>query len=209
MNNVKTEKPKTDYLIPLEAITKTISLYEQAKLDKNGVTMNVLAETWQAQVEKDNFSKEWEGLFFKTQQIQPSSDGGISYGGGNQLEDSKDVAHKDSIKTKARVQIRDESDGQTLLGSVCFVKKRGFGSRVFVNCGTEEKPLYKVYPGRTFRTAAKKWSRDKSFACDLLAPETPIREIKLMAWISAGLDHYYVVNVGNTAFLLTKRMLTK
>lgn len=209
MNNVKTEKPKTDYLIPLETITKTMSLYEQAKLDKDGVTMNVLAEIWQAQVERDTFPKEWEGLFSKTQQIQPSGDGGISYGGGIQLEDSEDVAHKGSIKTKAGVQIRDESDAQTLLGSVCFVKKRGFGSRVFVNCGTEEKPLYKVYPGRTFGAAAKKWLRDESFACDLLAPETPIREMRLMAWISAGLDQYYVVNVGNTAFLLTKTMLTK
>lgn len=208
MNNVKTEKPKTDYLIPLETITKTTSLYEQAKLNKDGVTMNVLAKTWQAQVERDTFPKEWEGLFSKTQQIQPSGDGGISYGGGIQLEDSEDVAHKDSIKTKAEVQIRDKSDGKTLLGSVCFVKKRGFSLCVFVNCRTEEKPFYKVYPKRTFRAATKKWLRDESFACDLLAPETPIREMRLMAWISAGFDQYYVVNVGNTAFLLTKTMLT-
>lgn len=89
--------------------------------------MNVLAETWQAQVERDTFSKEWKELLPKTQQIQPTN-GGISYCGGIQLEDSEDVAHNGGIKTKVRVQIHDKSDGQTLLRSVCFVKKRGLSS---------------------------------------------------------------------------------
>ena len=125
------------------------------------------------------------------------------------MEDSEDVANNGGIKTKAGVQIRDELDEQTLLGSVCFVKKRGFGSRVFVNCGTEKKPLYKVYPEATFGAAAKMWLRDEIFPCYSLASETQIREMRLMAWIGVGIDQYYVVNVNTRAFLLTKSMLTQ
>ncbi len=92
-NNVETKKPTMDYLIPLPTITETIELYEQAKDDEDGAKMNLLTETWQAQVKKDSFPKKWEELFSKTQQFQPTGDGGISYGGGIQLEDSEDVAH--------------------------------------------------------------------------------------------------------------------
>lgn len=208
-NNVETKKSTMDYLIPLSTITETMELYEQAKDNKDGAKMDLLAETWQAQVRRDSFPKKWEELFPKSQQFQPAGDGGMSNGGGIQLEDSEDVAHNGGIKTKAGVQIRDESDGQTLLGKVCFVKKCGYGSRVFVNCGTEEKPLYKLYPESTFGAAAKKWLRDESFPCALLAPGTSTREMKLMAWIRAGCNQYYVVNVNTRAFLLTRTMLIK
>lgn len=106
------------------------------------------------------------------------------------------------------VQIHHESDGQILLGKVCFVKICDYGLRVFVNCRTEEKPLYKLYPGSTLGAATKKWLRDESFPCDLLAPGTPTREIKLMAWIRAGCDQYYMVNVNTRIFLFIKIMLT-
>lgn len=46
MNNIKIEKPKTNYLILLKTITKIMSLYKQAKLDKDRVTINVLIEIW-------------------------------------------------------------------------------------------------------------------------------------------------------------------
>lgn len=65
-NNVETRKLKLDYLIPLEIIMQTMDLYEQARLKEDGVTMNVLAEIWQAQVERDTFPKEWKELLPKT-----------------------------------------------------------------------------------------------------------------------------------------------
>lgn len=125
------------------------------------------------------------------------------------MEDSQGAAHNGGIKTKVGIQIRDESDGQTLLGKVCFVKKCGYGSRVFVNCGTEKNPLYKLYTGSTFGAAAKQWVQDGRYSCDSLAPGTPTNQIKLMAWIRTEFAQYYVVHVNNKAFILAKSMLLK
>lgn len=44
-NNVETGKPKLDYLILIKTIMQTMNLYEQARLEENRVTMNVLAKT--------------------------------------------------------------------------------------------------------------------------------------------------------------------
>lgn len=44
-NNVETGIPKIDYLISLETILQTIDLYEQASLEEDRVTMNILVET--------------------------------------------------------------------------------------------------------------------------------------------------------------------
>lgn len=54
----KNKKPKMGFFIPLETIEQTMRVYEQAKSDKDEVKMNVLAETWQAQVKRDTFPKE-------------------------------------------------------------------------------------------------------------------------------------------------------
>lgn len=80
---------------------------------------------------------------------------------------------------------------------------------IFVNYGTEKKPFYKVYPKVTFEAVVKKWLQDESFPYDLLPPKTPIGEIRLMAWIRANFDQYYMVNVNIRVFLLTKIILTK
>lgn len=208
-HNLQNNKPKMDLIIPLKTIAKTLVLYEEAKENNAEAKMNSLAEIWAMQVERDSFPKEWKKLFRKSQSFQPAAEGGISCGGGIQLEDSQGAAHNGGIKTKVGVQIRDESDGQTLLGKVCFVKKCGYGSRVFVNCGTEKNPLYKLYTGSTFGAAAKQWVQDGRFSCDSLAPGTPTNQIKLMAWIRTDFAQYYVVHVNNKAFLLTKSMLLK
>ena len=180
-HNFQNNKPKMDFLIPLKTIAETMILYEDAKENNAEAKMNSLAEISEIQVERDFFPKEWKKLFRKFQSFQPVADGGISCGGGIQLEDSQDAAHNGGIRTKVGVQIRDESDGQTLLGKVCFVKKCGYGSRVFFNCGTKKNPLYKVYTGSTFGAAAKQWVQDGSFSCHSLALETPTKQIKLMA----------------------------
>lgn len=46
------------FFIPLETIEQIIKVYEQAKSDKDKVKMNVLVETWQAQVKRNTFFKE-------------------------------------------------------------------------------------------------------------------------------------------------------
>lgn len=57
-NNVETRKPILDNFVPLETIWQTMDLYKQTRLEEDGIMMNVLAETWQAQVERDTFPKE-------------------------------------------------------------------------------------------------------------------------------------------------------
>lgn len=203
-HNLQNSRSKMDFLIPLNTIANTWVLYEEAEKNNQEAQMNKLAEVWAAQVERDYFPTEWKRLFSKSQ--SPAADGG---GVGIQLKDSQGAAHNGGIKTKVGVQIRDESDGHTLLGKVCFVKKCGYGSRVFVNCGTEKNPLYKLYIGSTFGGAAKEWVRDGRFLCDSLSPSTPTDQIKLMAWICTNSAQYYVVHVNNKAFLLTKSMLLK
>ena len=125
--------------------------------------MNSLAENRQTRVNENSFSEKWEQLFWKTQTFQPAGDNRISFGGGIYLEYSEDIGDHGGINTKFRVKIRNESDKQTLVGKVCFIEKCGYGLHNFVNDGTEEKPLYKLYPRSIFGADTTKWLKNEGF----------------------------------------------
>jgi len=56
------------------------------------------------------------------------------------------------------VIINDDSDGLTIYGKVVHVIKYGWGTRVFVNFGTDKRPVYDVYPGSVFDVGcAEEW----------------------------------------------------
>ena len=131
---------------------------------------------------------------------------------------------KGGVKTKVAVPIPDESDGNTSLGKVVYVRKAGHGSRVIVNRGTEENPYFDIHPGAAFgKGVAKEWLEDKTYECEDLPKNTTAKQMTIYGRVKVERTthmrktktgrvnsqiQYYLIKVGEKEFVSTRSALS-
>lgn len=123
------------------------------------------------------------------------------------------------VKAKVNIRIPDESNGRTSLGHVVCVRKAGYGLRVIVNRGTQENPLFEIYPGSEFgKWVAKEWLTIDAYNTKDLPKDIAAKQMIIFGRVKVkgtkkgraqNQPQFYLIRVENQEYVTARSTLSK